>query len=70
MSIQHIRLRKNHANKKRKCKICGITKDWIFSHENCMHKRYKDETGRLWNASVCSECSKKKHNHKNFRKIK
>ena len=44
---------------KRLCKVCNILKDRIETgkYPDNKNKKYVDETGKLWNGSVCSSCN-------------
>ena len=42
---------------KRVCKICGATKDRILDGKfDKYNKRWKDNTGLLWNGNTCPQC--------------
>lgn len=48
---------------RRVCKDCKKEKDYIYSHTTAnLARRYRDETGHVWNAATCYEC----HYFKNF----
>jgi hypothetical protein len=55
----------------RLCKRCGLLKDRIESgkYPDGKNKRYTDESGKLWNGSVCAECNTKR-SHENMKKLR
>lgn len=46
---------------KRQCKKCGLLKDRISDGKfNQKDKRWRDETGKLWNGSCCPSCNQER----------
>lgn len=56
---------------KRLCKQCNLLKDRIETgkYPDGKNKRYSDETGKLWNGSVCPVCNKSR-SHENMKKLR
>lgn len=43
---------------KRKCKVCGETKNRIFDGKfNAKDKRWRDDDNLLWNGNTCGKCN-------------
>jgi hypothetical protein len=58
-------------NNKRICKICKVLKDRIETgkYPDGKNKKTVDETGKLWNGSVCGSCNVKR-SHENMIKLR
>lgn len=56
---------------KRLCKVCGILKDRIETgkYPDNKNKKHVDETGKLWNGSVCSACNVTR-SHETMKKLR
>jgi len=56
---------------KRLCKLCGILKDRIETgkYPDNKNKKHVDESGKLWNGSVCGTCNVKR-SHENMKKLR
>lgn len=53
----HRRLKLDHEEQNKTCKLCGLRKHWIFLKRNGMQKKYADLSGRQWNSTICPDCS-------------
>lgn len=56
---------------KRLCKVCGVLKDRIETgkYPDGKNKKHVDESGRLWNGSVCASCNVAR-SHNNMKKLR
>jgi hypothetical protein len=56
---------------KRLCKQCNILKDRIQSgtYPDGKNKKHVDETGKLWNGSICGSCNVGR-SHENMVKLR
>lgn len=56
---------------KRLCKLCNILKDRIETgkYPDGKNKKHVDESGKLWNGSVCGVCNVKRA-HNNMKKLR
>lgn len=48
--------------KRRECRICLVEKDFIYSHLvlSSHQKKFRDASGRVWNARTCPDCQANK----------
>lgn len=56
---------------KRICKICGEmkTRTMVGKYPDNRNKKFTDESGKLWNGSVCGVCNVKR-SHENMKKLR
>ena len=56
---------------KRLCKICGELKirTMVGKYPDNRNKKFADESGKLWNGSVCGSCNVKR-SHENMKKLR
>lgn len=56
---------------KRICKLCNELKDRIQSgiYPDGKNKKHVDESGKLWNGSVCGVCNVKR-SHDNMKRLR
>lgn len=56
---------------KRLCKVCNILKDRTESglYPDGKNKKYIDDSGKLWNGSVCGPCNVQR-SYNNMKKLR